>query len=369
MNRALCQHQGRPRRAARPGRHLHAGGAGPDRAGRLAHERVFDAGGRPSTAAPTFPRAALRHAQLPSRCCIAVWPTPIATSATDILKARPSGSLRPCLQPHGSPQRPAADDAERRHVWRGDGSRCCQYLRRRATAVLAVQPKFPPADDSGLRHAASFVLHRRAWMPSTWPKPPWRRWPTAVSTTNWAAVFTATQRRSHLAGAPLREDALRQRPTGCAPTCTPGRSREPLYRRIVEETLRLCAARDDQPPEGGFYSTQDADSEGEEGKFFVWTPSEDRGAAGDPLTAAIFGQVLRRHLSGQLRRQDTILSIVRPVEQVAQRFGAAAPAELENRRWRHGRREAVCPAGDAHQTGPRREDSDRVERADDPRPG
>jgi uncharacterized protein YyaL (SSP411 family) len=32
---------------------------------------------------------------------------------------------------------------------------------------------------------------------------------------------------------------------------------------------------------GGFYSTQDADSEGEEGKFFVWTPSEIREVLGE----------------------------------------------------------------------------------------
>jgi uncharacterized protein YyaL (SSP411 family) len=55
---------------------------------------------------------------------------------------------------------------------------------------------------------------------------------------------------------------------------------EPFYRAIAEETLDYVA-REMLDPGGGFYSTQDADSEGKEGKFFLWTLGEIQALLGD----------------------------------------------------------------------------------------
>jgi uncharacterized protein YyaL (SSP411 family) len=77
-------------------------------------------------------------------------------------------------------------------------------------------------------------------------------------------------------------------------------SDEPLFRRVCEETLDW-AMRELRQDEGGFASSLDADSEGVEGKFYVWTVDEIRAALGEQADEAIrhFGVTERGNFEGK----------------------------------------------------------------------
>ena len=102
---------------------------------------------------------------------------------------------------------------------------------------------------------------------------------------------------------------------------------DPFYRRVAEETLDYVS-RDMTGPEGGFYSAEDADSEGEEGKFYVWTPDEIEQVL-EPEEASLalrYWDVTER---GNFEGKN-ILNAPRPPEAVASEFGLTVE-ELETR--------------------------------------
>ena len=98
----------------------------------------------------------------------------------------------------------------------------------------------------------------------------------------------------------------------------------PLYRRITEETLDYVL-REMTDPAGGFYSAQDADSEGVEGKFFVWTPDEMRELLGDDadLIMGYYGVSERGNFEGA-----NILNVALPAADYADQRGVSADTLL-----------------------------------------
>jgi hypothetical protein len=100
---------------------------------------------------------------------------------------------------------------------------------------------------------------------------------------------------------------------------------DPFFGRIARETLDYLA-REMLDAEGGFYAAQDADSEGVEGKFFVWTVAEVERALGDDaaLFSAHYGVTPEGNFEDPHHPElagRNVLTTRRAVAEVAAEFG------------------------------------------------
>jgi uncharacterized protein YyaL (SSP411 family) len=101
-------------------------------------------------------------------------------------------------------------------------------------------------------------------------------------------------------------------------------TRDENYARIVRETFSYVI-RDMTDPAGGFFSTEDADSEGHEGLFYTWTPEEIEAVLG-AKRGATFGRVYDVSDVGNFEGRS-ILNLPKTIEQCAKILGRE-PAEL-----------------------------------------
>jgi uncharacterized protein len=79
---------------------------------------------------------------------------------------------------------------------------------------------------------------------------------------------------------------------------------------VIGETVGFLE-RELSDPAGGLWSSLDADSEGEEGKFYVWTPAQLREVLG-PLNAIVFARAYGVTDAGNFEHKTTVLSRVTP---------------------------------------------------------
>ncbi len=90
---------------------------------------------------------------------------------------------------------------------------------------------------------------------------------------------------------------------------------DPFYKQIVEETIAFVE-RELMSDEGGFYSSLDADSEGEEGKFYIWTEEEIESVIGTDAHASILKSFYDVSKNGNWEHKN-ILNIVEDLEKLA----------------------------------------------------
>jgi uncharacterized protein YyaL (SSP411 family) len=115
---------------------------------------------------------------------------------------------------------------------------------------------------------------------------------------------------------------------------------EPRYAQVIDETVAWLE-REMSDAGGGLYASQDADSEGEEGKFYVWKPPEIAAVLGGE-DAALFCRAYGVSESGNFEHGTSVLSRVGVVGDEAEETALAAmrPKLFEVRR------ERIPPATD-----------------------
>jgi uncharacterized protein YyaL (SSP411 family) len=123
---------------------------------------------------------------------------------------------------------------------------------------------------------------------------------------------------------------------------------KPFLRKIFEESIEYVL-RDLSHPQGGFFASEDADSEGEEGRFYVWTPTEVSEVLG-PDDGAFACRVLGITDAGNFEGGRTVpyrAVELEPTEEA--RFDALRPRLFSQRarRVRPGRDENVITSWNA----------------------
>ncbi len=91
------------------------------------------------------------------------------------------------------------------------------------------------------------------------------------------------------------------------------------YRQTCAKLLNYVE-REMSSPAGGFFSSQDADSEGREGAFFVWTPEELR-AVLSPEQAELAQRYWGVDEAGNFEGATSVLHVTRPLSALAQSLG------------------------------------------------
>jgi uncharacterized protein YyaL (SSP411 family) len=98
-------------------------------------------------------------------------------------------------------------------------------------------------------------------------------------------------------------------------------TKDESYKKIVQETIAFIQRELYENKESAFYSSLDAASEGEEGKFYVWTEEEIKEIVADPKHFEIVKDYYNIKAKGNWEDEKNILYIHQSVDQLGDKFG------------------------------------------------